>query len=340
MTKPSVLVATLLTVAAAPFTVAQQPRIPAPPASADPTNNASIEGRVMLPTGQIPSGAVRIRLSTANDPGQELYTDSDGRFSFKNLRAGNYTVEATGDGAKYDPSSEQVRLIRGMRAMLTIVLREKSTEARKSSGSVVSAPEQDPAAPDAAKKEFQKASQLANKGLAEEAIERYKRAISIYPNYVMAHNDLGVQYLDLKRFAEARVEFETAIEISAKAFNPHLNMGILLVTQRQFSEALDQLREAESLDSSSPAAHLYLGITAEETDDLEAAERHLRTALSIGGPEYSVAHFYLGLTFSKKGEAAAAVQDLRSYLKDSPNGEHASRARKLLQSLETPNARQ
>jgi type IV pilus assembly protein PilF len=195
-------------------------------------------------------------------------------------------------------------------------------------------------APESAKKEFQKASQLANKGQAEEAIERYKHAISIYPEYVMAHNDLGVQYLNLKRFAEARTEFETAIEISAKAFNPHLNMGILLVGQRHYAEALDQLRQAESLDSSSPAAHLYLGIAAEETDDVAAAERDLGTALSLGGPEYSISHFYLGLTRLKKAEAAIAAQDLRSYLKASPNGEHASRARKLLESIETSSAKQ
>src|SRR5882672_3161248 len=87
--------------------------------SSTPTNRASenaagsIEGRVVLPSGQPVTGRIRITLSTINDPGLVLYTDTNGGFIFTNLRAATYYIEAAGDPKAYDPVVEQVRLLRG-----------------------------------------------------------------------------------------------------------------------------------------------------------------------------------------------------------------------------------
>ena len=326
----AVLIVSLVSTEAAAF---QDRPLPPPPTTIpDPSAVSSIEGRVVLPSGGILSGAVKIRLSTLNDPGNELYTDSDGRFSFKNLRAGNYTLEVAGDSDRYEVSTEQVRLMRGMRASVTIMLREKIAE-RTKSGAVVSVAELDSHAPVNAKKEFQRATEHANEGRPQEAIEAYNRASAIYPDYVMARNDLGVQYLNLKQLGEAKEQFEEAIRLDPKAFNPNLNLGIVLVQEKRFAEAIDRLTYAQSIDSSSAAAHLYLGIGYAETDELQGAERELATALSIGGTEYGVAHFYLGEVFLKKGMRAEAIRELKEYLKMAPDGDHAAHARKLLKQV-------
>lgn len=287
----------------------------------------------MLPSGHPVSERIKITLSTLNDPGLTLYTDTNGFFSFDNLRAGTYAVEISGDPKSYEPVSEQVRLMRGMRVNLTMHLKTKSEVARVNTGGVVAVGEANQEVPALARKEFEKGVDLVGQGKSPEAIERFKRAIEIFPTYLMARNDLGVQYLNLKQFDNAVEQFESAIEINAKAFNPRLNLGIAMVEKRRFTEAMDQLLQAVSLNSSSPAVHLYIGIVSVETDDLDTAARELTKAQVLGGPEYAVVHFYRGCLHMKKGERDEAVNEFNMYLSKVPSGSLAQKAKSMLKEL-------
>ncbi|HSE98349.1 MAG TPA: tetratricopeptide repeat protein, partial [Blastocatellia bacterium] len=221
MSKPKRFCSISLVIAFAFSTAAAHPQrgsLPGRPSGGDPTADGTIEGRIVLPSGQPVASGVKIILSTVTSEGITLYTDNNGGFSFKNLRAGNYSIEATGDTKLYDPASEKVRLIRGGRVHLVLHLKEKDTSAEKKPGSVISVAEVDQSVPAQAKQAYDKATRLAHEGRHEEAITEYKQAIARHPAYLVAHNDLGVQYLKLKRHAEAAEHFEAAIEINPKAF--------------------------------------------------------------------------------------------------------------------------
>src|SRR5215216_5455070 len=155
--------------------------------------SGSISGRVTLPSGTPISGRVKITLSTTGNPGATGYTDSKGEFSFRNLREGIYYVEVEGDSSLYEVTREQARLTRPGNVFLTITLKEKKAS-RESSG-MVGAAEVEQKVPSEAKKEFDKASKLVEEGKVAEAIERLQKAISIFPDYLMARNNLAAQYL-------------------------------------------------------------------------------------------------------------------------------------------------
>jgi Tfp pilus assembly protein PilF len=299
----------------------------------------SISGTVTLPSGHPVGSRVRITLSTVNDPGIAGYTDNNGSFSFSRLRSGNYTVSASADGALYDAVTEQVFLPRGGRANIRMALRPKGGSTSQPRAGVVSLEELSQKVPDAAKKEYDKAVKLANEGNNRQAIEGYKKAIAIWPEYLVARNDLGVQYLNLRQLLEAAEQFEAAIEINPNAFNPHLNLGIVLVKQKSYSSALERLNSAMAIDSSQPAAHLYLGIASVETDDLVQAEKELKSALVLGGPEYSIAHYYMAHVKMKTGDRDGAIRELQTYLDTSPRGEEAERARVLLEKIKDAGGR-
>src|SRR4051794_33070982 len=55
--------------------------------------NASITGRVMLPSGMLSSSHLKIILSNSQAPMMTLYSNKNGEFGFDNLRAGIYYVE-------------------------------------------------------------------------------------------------------------------------------------------------------------------------------------------------------------------------------------------------------
>jgi tetratricopeptide (TPR) repeat protein len=267
------------------------------------------------------------------NPGMSSYTDNNGGFGFRSLREGNYTLEVAGDYKLYETIVEQVRVNRGMQVVLMINLKEKNPSNERPAGAVVSAGELDQHVPALAKNEYDKATSLVREGNPSQAIPHYKRALEIYSEYLMARNDLGVQYLKLKQLPEAAEQFGAAIEINPKVFNPRLNLGIVLVEQKKFLEAIDHLTHALSIDSAQPAAHLYLGIASLETDELPAAERELSKALSLGSAEYSIVHYYLAEVDMKKGDRDGAIRELKTYLDAAPNGEKAAQSRTLLEEL-------
>lgn len=329
----------LLTVPAgamlAPQCVFTQDDVPPPPSpnTALGGGRGSIVGRVVLPSGQPITERCRVTLSSILETDRTVYTDNNGGFGFGGLPEATYTLEITGDGKLYDVVTQEVRLLRGMQVRLVINLKEKKPSPGSNAGSVISAAEADPNVPKPARNDYEKGTRLAAEEKIAEAIERFKHAIELYPGYLMARNDLGVQYLKLKRTTEAVDQFEGAIEINPNAFNPRLNLGIVLVEQKKYLEAIDHLTLAVSIDSAQPAAHLYFGMASLETDDLPTAERELSKALALGSAEYSIAHFYIAHLQMKKGDRDGAIRELKTYLEGSPSGEKATQSRALLEKL-------
>jgi tetratricopeptide (TPR) repeat protein len=172
--------------------------------------------------------------------------------------------------------------------------------------------------PASARKAFEQAHKLIDKGDADGAIIQLNKAIAIYPDYVTARNSLGVQYLKRRRWPEASEQFGAILEKNPKYFDAHLNLGIVLYEQKRFNEAAEQLTQAVSLDSSSAAAHLFWGIAALEMNDLIVAERELVKALLLGGERYSNAHYYFAHVYLKTGRREEAARELTLFLKTAP----------------------
>lgn len=293
----------------------------------------AITGQVVLPSGLPSSERIKVTLTGYRIPETTTYTDTKGRFTFTGVSDGTYSLEVQADAKLFYPVTQEVRVIYGAHPGLIIVLRGKTEAAKQSVGNVVSTAEFDQQVPDAARKEFDKGRQLSEQGKFKDAAERFKQAVAIYPGYLMARNNLGVQYLKMGKWSEAAEQFDAAIGIDPKAFNPRLNLSIALIEQKKYVEAIEHLNQAISIDSSSPAVHLYAGIASIGVDNIDQAERELSTAISLEGPQQPLAHFFLGITYIRKGERESAVRELNAYLKKEPDGEKAPRARQLIEKL-------
>lgn len=295
--------------------------------------NGTISGRVMMPSGMMNGSNLKIILSNTQAPMITLYSDKNGEFNFNNLRSSVYFVQVLSPDGKYEPLMQKVLLRPGEPVYLTFYLKEKlAPGARESSGNIVSASEAQ-TVPDAARKAFDSARKLIDKGEIDRAILELNKAIAIYPDYMVARNNLGVQYLKRRRLDEAADQFKIILEKDSKNYNARLNFGIVLVEQKRYREAVEELSRASALDSSQPAAHLFLGIAALDMNDLEVAERELVKALLLGGPQYSNAHYYFAHVYLKTGRREQAAHELDLFLKTARPGEMATQARALLQQL-------
>jgi TolA-binding protein len=62
--------------------------------------------------------------------------------------------------------------------------------------------------PLAARKEYEVGLKFVSKGNITQAADHFQQAVSLYPEYLAARNDLGAQYLKLKRVDEAERLFQ------------------------------------------------------------------------------------------------------------------------------------
>ena len=287
-----------------------------------------------MPDGSFVSQSVKITLQTLRDTGVAAYTDSQGQFELSNVVPGNYKLEVEADRQRFEVFSENVQVFRGAPTVVTLTLREKVPSGRSAPrGNVVSASELDHNIPGNARKEFEKASQSANAGKTDEAIAHLRKAISLYPDYIMAYNDLGSYLLGQGKLEAAAEELRKAVSLDDKAFNPALNLGIVLVHQNRFLEAAEILHKALALEPTSPAVQLYSGLAAAGLGRFEEADKELKAAYSLGDSKYAVALFHLGQLYMNSGDRDLALKFFERYLTEVPDAANADQVRSMIAML-------
>jgi hypothetical protein len=210
------------------------------------TNNAVIEGRVILPSGFSANRNVRITVRNSLSTLSTFYTNKQGEFHLNNLSEGIYYVQAEVDDRSLEPVIEKVSLGRGIVRKLTLELREKKTPVLSNPARVVSVAELRQVVPVAARKEYELGLKLVNKGDFTQAAEHFQQAISLYPDYLAARNDLGAQYLKLKRLDEAEKLFQGVIEEDPKNFNAKFNLGLVRIERKNYLEAISRIKTGKS----------------------------------------------------------------------------------------------
>lgn len=297
------------------------------------TNNAVIEGRVALPSGFSAERTVKITLRNTQVALSTRYTDRHGEFRFDNLSEGIYYVQAEVDGEEFDPTMKKVELGRGIVSEVTLQFREKKSPLIFNTSRVVSVAELRQSVPVAARKEYELGLKLVAKGYVTDAAAHFQEAISIYPEYLAARNDLGAQYLKLKRIDEAEKHFQIVLEKDPKNFNAQFNLGLVRIERKNYLDAISELNRAIVIDSTRPVARLWLGFAFLETGDLSSAERELTKALVMGGAECVAAHYHLARIYLARGDKTETLRAIRAYLEDAPKGEYAKEAKELEKQL-------
>jgi tetratricopeptide (TPR) repeat protein len=108
------------------------------------------------------------------------------------------------------------------------------------------------------------------------AIEHYKKATELNPNYSTAFNILGYAYRQNVDYANAEQAFKKYIELIPNDPNPYDSYGELLLKMGRFDESMAQYRKALSIDSNFVNSHfaiaadlMYQGKADEATAELQ-----------------------------------------------------------------------
>ena len=297
----------------------------------------TIQGRIFVRGGRKLDRRAKVRLRGLSSGEQFVISDDSGSFSFRRLRGGSYTVIVDA-GAEFETASESVDIIEPMQRRndpgvvvpVTIYVEPKRNRAPGVPGTVDAS---SGGVPEAALELYKQAVESAQSGDRKKAIGQLKEAVAIYPNFMTAYNELGVQYMALKQYKEAVEALRAAIKIAPEAFYPHLNYGIVLLQTKDYKNAAGELQIAVQKDSSSAIAHLEFGRALVNLSNYQAAERSLKHAIDIGGADVTEAHRYLAAVYIETQKAPLAADELELYLKLAPKAKDAERIRTMIKEL-------
>lgn len=303
----------------------------------------TIRGKIFLPSGTLPDQRLRVvlELNTGGIAG-ETFSDSVGNFEFRSIPSNSYRITVPSDNHLYETTQEVVEVYGNFSRtfMVQIYLRDKNSEVVRPKNKMISAAEFTQDVPKTAKKAYEQGLKRAKDGKLEEAIALFQESLKIFPDYLLALNKLGEQYLAAHKPAEAQVAFERAVAVNPKFPLARINLGMLLVQLKRFPEAIEQLEAASRIDESYPMIHLYLGLAQMEKEppDLDRAERSLLRAREMGGTDLAYVRKHLFNLYLRRREYEKATQQLETYLKEAPNAPDSGPVREALARLKKATA--
>lgn len=166
--------------------------------------------------------------------------------------------------------------------------------------------------------EFNAASDLLKVQKDKEAIAHLQKAIANYPNFVSAHNALGIAYEDLERTEEAKAEFEAAATLDGKFAQSFVNLGKLLLAQKDFEPAQLNLQKAASLR---PTDAKLLTILAYAQNGGHEYHHAIETAARVHGlqhPGLANVHYVAAASAIALKEFEVVQRELELFIKEDP----------------------
>ena len=146
----------------------------------------------------------------------------------------------------------------------------------------------------------------AGLGQLDIAVQSYKKALSIKPDYAKAHYNLGGALQELDKLHDSAKSYENAIALEPENAQAHNNLAIVLRELDQLEEAEASCRKAIVLDPEYAEAHSFLSIILYANGDLNSALESIKKAYSIN-PKLKIIKLLLAVLKARKTHKTSKV---------------------------------
>ncbi len=194
-----------------------------------------------------------------------------------------------------------------------------------------------PAAP--AELSFQTAASLREKGKHKDAIEEYRKALSL------SKISLPRARIGLARSLAATSEYEDAVNEARRAARESAAAPIIAAealtviantfrSQGLYDDAFTNYEKALKLARNfSPEAHTGIALNFMEENDAASAIKHLSLGAQQSNDTEPIIYYLLGNLLDRNGQIQAAIAAYEKFLVLEPNGKNSNIARSLLKQL-------
>ena len=315
-------------------------------------------GRVVLDTGVAPPSSVGIVRSCNGLSRRQAFSTSDGSFSFMvgdSLREA--TPDASDDNRGFGPdnqlprssansfnqnpqslmadcelraelagySSSSLRLDPSMtNSNVGVIVLHSRT--KKAEGMITVASLE---VPSKARKEYEKGSELLEKGNLPEAEKSFRKAIDQYPDFAEAWTRLGDLEQRRKDTDAATKDYEQAISADPKLPVPYLRMAFLEASASNWERTLKFTDKLIALDPTDfPIAYYFNAVAEFNLKNFTKAESSALRAESMDTAHAEPrVELLLASIYSAKQAYSTAAEHYRAYLKIVPDGPQTARVK-------------
>jgi tetratricopeptide (TPR) repeat protein len=159
---------------------------------------------------------------------------------------------------------------------------------------------------------------LSQDGHVDDAIVQYQKALDISPNDAKAHNDLGVAFYRKGQLNDAAAQYKKSLEINSEDPSTYDNLGVVYSLQGQPDEAVAQYQKALEVDPDNVETLYNLGVVLAQKGDIDDAISQYQKVIKIR-PTYGEAYTNLGIAFFKKGQVDKAQALFNEAVRLNPN---------------------
>jgi tetratricopeptide (TPR) repeat protein len=300
----------------------------------------AIVGSIRDPGGN-PVGSIRVSLLGENYQNvRTVFADSSGRFQFRNLGQGIYIIRVEPAGTPYEEESQTVELqsLSPRRSgteepfAVDFRLRRKRGQLAELAPGVIFVQE----VPANARAEFERGRNMLNSRNPEMALAPLKNAIDLFPDYFLALELLGTEYVRRGQFDDAVPVLTRAAQVNPNAGRSLYALGVANLKSNRSVESINWLRRAADKNPKNPNVYMMLGIAYGNVGSLEESEQAFKKAYLLGGGSSDVAdvHFYLAGIYNRQRKYAEAVRELELFLKKAEGIKDRTQIRGLIERLQ------
>ncbi|MFN0168479.1 MAG: tetratricopeptide repeat protein [Bryobacteraceae bacterium] len=260
----------------------------------------------------------------------DTLADAGGRFRFRRIPAGAYTLSA------FSPSAGEGRMTIDVGAgtadskgRLAVTLRLTESRHTIEKSSRVSAREL--SIPSKAWKEYLAAQKKLARNDVDGAIADLERAVGIAPRFAVAWNNLGTIAYQTRRYPDAEEKFRRALEADPQAYEPLVNLGGVLINLGKIDEAWKYNVYAVLTRDRDALAHSQLGQTYFLQNKLDLAEKHLLESCRLDAAHFSHPQLFLAEIYLRRGDRLKAAVQLDEFLKHHPDWPAATRMKSKIE---------
>lgn len=301
---------------------------------------SNVNGFIEFEGGGRPTERVEVYVQTPTGGSRfRIFSESGGTFALRSIRPGTYefNVKVPKNWPYQDGFAELI--VGGSSSTpttytVTVFLRPKdSSFVVGVGGRTISPQETDKNVAKEARRHYRRGVNAAHRSKSAEAIDWFRKALEVDPNYLFALNDLGVQLTKTASYGEAITVLMKATALAPKSYPPHLNLALAFVLAGRNDDAAVAVQVAIEIDASSPEAPFLRGVLERRRGNRNEAVVSFQKAYDLGGADVIYAQFELGQLFEELNQPEAAARAFRIFLSFVTTGPQAVIARRRLSSL-------
>jgi Flp pilus assembly protein TadD len=158
---------------------------------------------------------------------------------------------------------------------------------------------------------------LSERGLYNDAIVYFKKALELEPEHTSSLYGLGLVYKDIGELDRAEDAFSRLLEMGDRA-DAHYGLGMVYQKRKEYERAIAEYRRATELDPKQIFLHHALGACLLEVEDYEGAISAFKEALNHN-PNDPNTYYNLAIVYWKMRRIEDAISAYQKVLKEDPN---------------------